>query len=239
MSSDADIGGRDEDSLLVAEHVLGLLDAGSARDVARRIRTEPEMARHALFWQTRLAAFDEQFEEHAPPADAFAAIERRLYGASAQPSWGWWNNLALWRSLAAAGLVVAVLSIGSMLLRPAPLAPEEFATQLVAALEAQENSGVQFVALYDPRQGAVRLVSLSGQPPADRDYELWAIQGEAAPVSVGIVAIEGRSEMPLPSALGQNFGEGTVLAVSVEPKGGSPSGAPTGPIVAKGPATPI
>jgi anti-sigma-K factor RskA len=45
--------------------------------------------------------------------------------------------------------------------------------------------------------------------------------------------------MPLPSDLPASFAAGTVLAVTLEPKGGSPDPGPTGPIVAVGKATPI
>jgi len=240
MSMDEDIGEKGGDSILVAEYVLGLLDTGAAEALERRFRTEPELVRGVQFWRSRFALLDSEFEDVPAPPGILAAIEGRLYGNTRPTAFGgWWNNLAVWRGLAAASLAVAVVAVGFNLLRPVPLAPEEFATQLVAALQAQEGSGVEFVALYDSRQGAVRLVSVSGQSVPDRDYELWAIEGEAAPVSVGIVAIEGRSQMPIPPAVGSAFGEGTVLAVTIEPKGGSPSGAPTGPIVAMGPATSI
>ena len=35
------------------------------------------------------------------------------------------------------------------------------------------------------------------------------------------------------------FGEGTTLAITLEPKGGSPTAGPTGPVVAAGKALPI
>jgi anti-sigma-K factor RskA len=56
---------------------------------------------------------------------------------------------------------------------------------------------------------------------------------------MGVIRALARSDVTLSPEITARFGEGTVLAISVEPRGGSPSGAPTGPIVAKGAATPI
>jgi anti-sigma-K factor RskA len=108
---------------------------------------------------------------------------------------------------------------------------------LVAALQSVD-SGVSFVALYDADAGTVRLVGLSGAPVPERDFELWAIEGEGAPISMGVVGLE-RHSVPLSEQVAQGFGEGTVLAVTLEPEGGSPTGGPTGPVVAQGAATAI
>ena len=117
--------------------------------------------------------------------------------------------------------------------------PNVIATQLVAALQAQEGSGVEFVAFYDTQTGSVRLLGLSGQAVPDKDFELWYIKGDEAPVSMGVIPVDGRTEIPMGDAAKQKFSEGTVLAVTLEAKGGSPTGAPQGPIVAAGAATVI
>ena len=68
-------------------------------------------------------------------------------------------------------------------------------------------------------------------PPGDRGFELWAIAPGAKPQSLGVIPADGRLALGrLPLALGA----GTVLAVSIEPKTGSPTGQPTGPVVATG-----
>ena len=76
-------------------------------------------------------------------------------------------------------------------------------------------------------------------PPTDRDFELWAISGSNAPVSMDVVKAASRKDIALSPGLKAQFGEGTVLAITVEPTGGSPTGAPTGSIVAQGIATRI
>jgi anti-sigma-K factor RskA len=240
MSSDEPIGGNDgeEDRVLVAEYALGLLDAAAHRRMAARLAAEPALEAELRLWRRRLGALDREFAEVQPPAGALGRIEARVFpGETPANRPGWWNSLGLWRGLAAAGLAVAIVAVGVALFRPAPT-PEDLARQLVAVLNA-EGSGVSFVALYDGGTGVVRLVGLSGTPVTGKDYELWAIEGGKAPVSMGVVPVTGRTEVPVAPVVKAGFAQGTVLAVTLEQTGGSPTGAPLGPIVAKGAATPI
>jgi anti-sigma-K factor RskA len=237
--SGEDSDGRDDDKVLVGEFALGLLDAAEHQRVARRIAAEPALAAELKLWQSRLQSLDREFVETPPPANVFARVEGRLFGAPPQTSATarFWDNLALWRGLAAAGLAVAVIAVGFNVLRPAPDSAA-LANQLVASLEA-DGSDVKFVAFYNEASGAVRLVSLGGKQVPDKDYELWYIQGSQAPVSMGVIPVDARTNIPLDPKAQASIKPGTVLAVTLEPKGGSPSGAPTGPIVAKGAATAI
>jgi anti-sigma-K factor RskA len=56
---------------------------------------------------------------------------------------------------------------------------------------------------------------------------------------MGVVRVDQRLAITLGPRQRQVIGNGTVFAVTLEPEGGSPSGKPTGPVVAKGTATPI
>lgn len=243
MTDDAHIGGTEEDggdSALVAEFALGLLDPVEHERVARRIAAEPALRREHASWRSRFAALDADFAETQPSGAVWSQLERRLFAAQpSAPAASWWNSLGLWRSLAGAATAVAVLAVGFALTRPAPLDAKAFATQLVAAIEAQEDSGVAFVAFYDTGTGAVRLLGLSGEEPADRDYELWYIEGEQPAVSMGVIPVDQRTEIPLDETAREAIGEGTVFAVTLEQPGGSPTGVAQGPVVALGRALAI
>lgn len=236
MSLEGLSGGREDDQVLVAEYALGLLEGDERNTVAHRIATEPSLAADLRVWRTRLATLDSEFAEVAVPVGVLPRLETRLFGSEPARSGGWWNSLALWRGFTAAAAAIAVVAVGINLMQPPRLDPQMFANQLVAAL-SEQGSNVSFVALYNPMTGSVRLTTLSGAAVPDKDYELWAIQGANAPVSMGVVPM-GRSDMKMPP-MPAEFGEGTVLAVTLEQKGGSPTGAPQGPIVAKGAATAI
>jgi len=235
MSEDGDISGMDEDSVRVAEYALGLLTPDEHTAMGTRLRADRLLRTELGFWRTRLAGLDAQFAETPAPAAVWQRIERRLFAGSAPARW--WNSLALWRGLSAAAAAVAVIAIGVNIATPRP-DPNAFAAQLVAALSAQ-GSNVQVVALYNAQTGQVRLTTISGEAVPDKDYELWAIEGTNAPKSMGVIPINQRVDVPVKSDILAGFGPGVTLAISLEPKGGSPTGAPTGPVVAAGKATPI
>jgi anti-sigma-K factor RskA len=94
--------------------------------------------------------------------------------------------------------------------------------------------------LHAPQQQQAAFVATGGRfglllravaqqtPPDDRGFELWAIGPGAKPRSLGIIPPDGRIEL---GTLPVSIGEGTTLAISIEPKTGSPTGQPTGPVV--------
>ncbi len=225
-------GGR---NALVAEYVLGLLDSAEHERVGRLIEDDPALQRERDFWIARLGALNADFEEISAPGYLLGAIEARAFGDAARKA-SFWDNLLVWRGIAAAALAVAIIAVGFNVLQPAPDATT-LTTQLVAALE-EDGSNVKFVAFYDSATGMVRLTALSGDAVADKDFELWAIQG-GKPMSMGVIPADTRSEVGMSPEIAAGWGEGSVLAITLEPKGGSPSGAPTGPIVAKGAVTRI
>ena len=55
-----------------------------------------------------------------------------------------------------------------------------------------------------------------------------------APVSMGLVPASGIDRVALRAPAGVALQEIPALAVSVEPAGGSPTGAPTGPVILTG-----
>ena len=71
--------------------------------------------------------------------------------------------------------------------------------------------------------------------PAGRALELWMLPDGRAPVSVGLVPATGIDRVALRAPAGVALQDIPALAVSVEPAGGSPTGAPTGPVILSGP----
>lgn len=239
MSTSED-NGQDGDAAkaLVAEYVLGLLSPGEHERVGRLIDASQSLRAERDFWVSRFAALNVEYEDTAVPPHIYAAIEARAFGDGlrSRSRASFWDSLMLWRGIAAGALAVAVAAIGFNLMQPAPDVGA-LTTQLVAALE-EEGSDVKFVALYDG-SGNVRLTALSGAPVPDRDFELWAIQGDNAPVSMGVIPVNERSVVDISPEVLAGWGEGSVLAITLEQAGGSPDGAPHGPIVAKGAVTEI
>lgn len=242
MSLTSEHGGSEDDQVLVAEFALDLLDGGERAAVARRIADEPLLRADLQLWRARLSTLDGEFANATPPANVYPAIERRLFGEPGKANkgglFGWWSDLGVLRGMVVAGHVLALVAIGYIFTLPR-FDAQTAATQLVAALQAQEGSGVEFVAFYDTGTQSVRLLGLEGQAVPEKDYELWYIRGDEPAVSMGVIPVDERTEINLDAAARSKIGEGTVLAVTLEQKGGSPTGVAQGPIVAVGKAMPI
>ncbi|MBK8455849.1 MAG: anti-sigma factor [Phyllobacteriaceae bacterium] len=215
------------DELLAAEYVLGVLDPAMRPEIAARIDRDRAFAALVEAWTARLSPLDAAYEAELPPTSVKAALDRRLFAtAPGKPSL--WSSLAFWRSLSAAAVAVAAFVVVAPLLSPAPPAD-----RLVASLAA-DGSEIRYVVVYDPAEGDVSLNHLAGDRAEGRDFELWVIEAGKAPVSAGIIAVGGTIHIVLPPELAARIAAGAVLAISMEPKGGSPTGAPTGPVVAAG-----
>ena len=107
------------------------------------------------------------------------------------------------------------------------------ALRLVASLAA-DSSDVKYLAVYDAAHHEVGLSHVAGERAAGKDFQLWMIEGKNAPVSMGVIPTGATVHIELTPALQQKLAQGAVLAISVEPAGGSPTGQPTGPVVATG-----
>ena len=210
----------EEQDALAAEYVLGVQDASERTSVEQRIRNDAGFARRVAAWEYRLAGLNHGFAEAVSP-NLLPQIEARLFGTTATPRRGW---LPQW--LLGAGLAGALALVALVFLPPTALPPPE--APLVATLAA-EGQALVFAARYDAAAGEL-IVTRTGGDAADPAsvHELWLIAGDAAPVSLGLIpATELRLALPaLPP--------GAVLAISLEPAGGSPTGLPTGPVLVTG-----
>lgn len=232
MTASDHTGPERDDDALAAEYVLGVLSAEERRAAAQRLEQDPAFARLVDAWQERLSPLAAGYAEVEAPASAKAAIDRRLFASDAtqQDRAGLWSSLAFWRGLAAAAVAALVLAIAVPYLGKPPPQPQ---TELVASLAA-DGSDVRYVVVYDGGRNEVRLSRLAGQLASDKDFELWLIEGKNAPVSVGVVPAGATARLNPSVPVRQKLAQGAVLAISLEPKGGSPTGQPTGPVVAAG-----
>ncbi|MFC6658304.1 anti-sigma factor domain-containing protein [Roseibium salinum] len=219
------------DDMVAAEYVLGVLPAEERLAAARRIETDADFARLVETWEQRFSPLSEEFAEVTPPASLKASLDQRLFGRGEQQARpGLWDSLAFWRGLAAASLAALVVYVAVTTMWTPPDAP---ADQLVASLAAQD-SDVHYVAVYDPVHSRVGLSHVSGARASGRDFELWVIDG-GAPVSLGVIPVGASVDVSVQRPHRELLAkEDAALAVSLEPEGGSPTGQPTGPVVALG-----
>jgi len=209
-----------DDIALAGEYALGTLDHATRGTVAARIGRDAVFAAEVALWEARLDPLNDALAPVAPPAALWRGLEGRLFAESPRPS--------PWRWIAAAGalstaMLAAVLWFGAPLATgPGPM----WVSDMVS-----EDGSVRLAALYDEDRGEMR-VSVGGEaPPEGRDFELWLIAGEAAPISLGVMPEAGQAAMPIPEDLRPLMLNAT-LAITDEPAGGAPGGVATGPVVA-------
>lgn len=215
---------------LAAAYVAGTLRGPARRRFEALLPAHPALRRAVHDWQARLMPLTAGIAPEQPSPQVWQRIEARLFGAAATRA-PWWARLAFWRGFAALASV-ATLGLAVLLASPAPVQPP-----IVVVLNATAPGGeggvipASFVASIagDGRTVVAKPISQVALQP-DRALELWAAAGKNPPRSLGLIAASGatvvrRAQLP----------PGTDhLAVSLEPPGGSPTGAPTGPVLAVG-----
>ena len=207
---------------LAAEYVLGTLRGPARRRFETLLLAHPILRTSVADWQRRLAMLEEPTTEQVPPPRVWRSIETRLF--SPPDALPWWRHLGLWQGLTGA-FGAAILALALLLATPSTQAPP------LLVVMGGEAGPASFVASVSADGASLVLKPVNGvalQP--QRVLELWSVPAQGAPRSLGVVAAD-RATTVLQAHLLKNT---DALAVSVEPAGGSPTGAPTGPIVSVG-----
>lgn len=218
--------------LLAGDYVLGTMPPRARARFERLMRADAGLRQLVGEWEAHFAPIDAATPAEAPPARVWQGVLAQLPPApvpmSAVEPFSFWRSLALWRGLAAGGLALAAmlaLYVGVFL--PQPAAPPA----VVAILNGKDGKPA-WIATSGPKAGQVVIAALAPQPLGDKNsFELWGIAG-GPPKPLGLLAPMPNQQLVL-SAAGIPAAGG-VLAVSLEPEGGSPTGSPTGPVLYQG-----
>lgn len=236
--------------LLAGEYVLGVLDAQARASAEARIARDPGFARLVAEWDIRLAPWFAEFPTAEVPAHVWPRIRTALgwTPVAAKPE-GLWHSTGFWRGAAALAAVVAIVAVlaGRMPVEdtrespvvvaptPAPPVPVPVAEALPVTTLAHADGAPAWLASVDVAQGRVLVVPVPAELDSEgRVAELWLIPEGGAPASLGLLPHDRTRAVEVPAALQAALVAGATLAVSLEPPGGSPGNAPTGPVVASG-----
>ncbi len=235
-SSEQDDLNRDE--IIAGEYVLGVVSPEERHALEKRMRNDPAFAALVQEWEQHFSDFNSDFPEAMPPARTFARIEHRIFAegqasTSLRPVGGIWGSLVFWRGLSLAGFLLSIGLGAQSAGLFSPLAP--VSKPLIAEMAA-EGSPVSLVALYDNQSGIMKLTPAAARATEKKSLELWLIDGDSPAIALGILPATGTGEIQIPPDMRTKISDGMVLAVSLEPFGGSPTGKATGPIVAMGKA---
>ncbi len=226
-----------DDQALAAELALGVLDGAELAAARARLAGDRAFAAEVARWEEWLAPLGLAFPEATPPAELEARVLAAIDTPGAAPRAGWLR----WGAVALAGLAAAVLAlvVGPLRAPPSPPVPaptRPVAAPLLAALVvpagAEAPGRAPLAAAVDRTSGEVRIAAAT--VPRGRTAELWAIAEGGAPVALGLLDADRPTRLVVARAQRALLRAGTTLAVSIEPPGGSPGPAPTGPVVAAG-----
>ncbi|UXH79440.1 anti-sigma factor [Roseateles amylovorans] len=235
-----DYGHPERAQRLAAEYALGTLRGGARRRFERLLPAHPALSAAVADWLARLQLLAGQVEPVTPPDSVWTAVQSRLFGAAPgtrvaandEPSTSarWWARVGPWRGFSAAASVAA-LTLAVLVMQPVPVAPP-----VVVVLHSTPDGAAVL------KTGFVASVTADGQAlvlrplapvtiDAQHALELWAVPKGGAPRSLGLIQAGDASTTIVRTGL---LRDTHAFAVSLEPVGGSRTGAPTGPILSAG-----
>ncbi len=134
------------------------------------------------------------------------------------------RRVRFWQATTGLSLAIAAsLALFLVVRQPAPAH--------MAVLAPVQGGQAILVATLDAVGGLTIRPNGAIAVPTDRDLELWSLpKGATRPTSLGVLPAAGRH-------LTAKLSPDTQLLVSLEPRGGSPTGLPTGPVLYGGTLT--
>lgn len=217
---------------LAADFVLGVLDAKDQAEAERLMLTDSAFAQDVEAWRRRLSDLDMS----AAPVEAAGDLWSRIEGSIAAPAAeakpqsrpSLWSSLPAWRAI---GLVASAASLIFAIAFGVALREAQRTPAMIAVLVDGDKAGAVVHVFNDGRAVLLPLTDIA--VPPDRALQVWTLPSrERGPVSIGLMEQARTLSLALnnlPATRGDQLFE-----ITLEPRGGSPTGRPTGPILYKG-----
>ncbi|MDL5597878.1 anti-sigma factor [Pseudomonas kribbensis] len=208
---------------LAADYAIGLMAAPARRRFEQLLLEDAALRAELAHWQESLASLTETLPEVPVPERVWHGVTARiepqeLHVPEKRPFWNWL------RVTAALASIVVLVFLGS-------LYTHDDARYRATLLSADAQPALKVEAHDNYLQ--VEPLTLAAVDP-QRSLELWAIPADGKPISLGVIPAGGKGKVELSDAQKALIGKPIALAVSLEPKGGSPTGQPTGPVLYQG-----
>lgn len=209
---------------LAADYAIGLMPPTARKRFEHLLQDDAPLRAELARWNTHLSQLTESLLEQPVPDHVWQAIVARiepqtLHVPARRPFWSWVRLSAL-----ACSLLIA-LTVGLLYNR-------DSVQYKATLLSGTAQPGLSIEAHSDYlKVRPLELAAVDG----GRSLELWAIPVEGKPVSLGLIPRDGDGRITLSQSQQQLIRIPVVLAVSLEPQGGSPTGQPTGPVLYQGP----
>lgn len=225
---------NDDDIALAGEYALHLLNAEDRRAFEARMLRDPMLRILVREWDEGLVTLADEIEPVTPPRAVLSRVESVLFSDRKERAErpGGWLLGGIFGVLAASAVALALVVV-------LPQTRFEPTGPVYSAQLAAEDQSLVVQARFDPDANALQLDRVEGGALPGRVLELWLIaEGATAPVSLGVLPDDQTATVSLTPDLVAALAGGT-LAISDEPPGGSPTGQPTGAVLAAGQVTEI
>lgn len=225
---------------LAAEYVLGTLQGPARRRFEALLAADAGLRRTVAAWERRLTPWSAAVAPVPVPRHVWDGIRQRLGFVPPAPAGG---GLWRWWALASTGLAAALAVLLVLPPAVAPVSPPVATPQAVApawrdmAVLGDDKAQAVWIVRTREDGGELQFSGLANvEIPAGHDIELWAVPAEGAPLSLGVIRRDGprAARVAVDAEARARLARGVALAVSLEPAGGSPTGAPTGPVLWSG-----
>lgn len=213
---------------MASEYALGTLHGRARKRFERLLRDDADLRRNVIQWQERLTPMTQAVAPVNPRKRVWRNIEKRIQTSGTRTSL--FESLNFWRGLA---MVASSFAFGLLLFFG--MMPEQEAAPTYVAILADTKNQPAMTVRYVQGKGELEVrVIQAADLAGDRSLELWTLPKNAAPQSLGLIPASGTIKLIPPAQRAGSLPDIPALAVSLEPKGGSPTGAPTGPVLYSG-----
>jgi anti-sigma-K factor RskA len=197
---------------LAAEYVLGTMPWRARRRFEAQLKTSPALRAAVSQWESLLTPMASSVPALTPPRRVWQNIQKRIHGdAGAVARSGWWYSLGFWRATTGFALA-AVLALGLVMTIPDGVPTADEARMVVVMDDMQTRSPAMTVS-WEPGGSDSRMLRLR-------------VIGHAE-ISLGLITTHELQTLRVPEQLAPELDDAWGLGMTVEPAGGSPSGAPT------------
>lgn len=224
---------------LAGRYVLGTLSSEDRHAFEIALANDIELQKAVNQWQAHFLSVTDKLPPVTAPQPLSARIERsidelekqstkRKTAAPSSPN-SFWQSLALWRSISAACVVVALI-LGIKLQNFEPTLNEP---TYIAVLVAPEDKTPGWV-IQTRHTNQIQLVSLGAvEIPKGKALQFWTkAENWDAPVSLGLVKSGGTLNFDINNLPALTVNQ--LFELTIEEETGSPTGLPTGPITSIG-----
>lgn len=219
--------------MLSAEYILGLLKGTARRRFEQLVRQKPVWAQTLNWWESHLHLLADTVPAVSPPNKVWKSIEAQLFKRNTAQASSWWRNWAF-ASTALAAVFATLLVVQT----PQSVVDSTPAAVALLASDKSEAGWLLNETKKSPTNVTINAIALASlQIKADNAFELWLLPADKSkPISLGLLPQKGNSVFKVPVEVIPLMATG-LLAVSLEPVGGSPTGQPTGAVLYQGKMT--